>query len=75
LVRTSADRALGAALIGRPSVTGVELTPRGLQVRTSDFGSFSREIAALCRDGDIRLCEVLPSDESLESVFSYLVSA
>jgi ABC-2 type transport system ATP-binding protein len=36
LVRTSADRALGAALIGRPSVTGVELTPRGLQVRTSD---------------------------------------
>jgi ABC-2 type transport system ATP-binding protein len=75
LVRTSADRALGAALIGRPSVTGVELTPRGLQVRTSDFGSFSREIAALCRDGDIRLREVLPSDESLESVFSYLVSA
>jgi len=75
LVRTSADRALGALLIGRPAVTGVELTPRGLQVRTSDFGSFSREIAALCRDGDIRLREVLPSDESLESVFSYLVSA
>jgi ABC-2 type transport system ATP-binding protein len=74
MVRTSADRALGAALIGRPAVTGVELTPRGLQVRTSDFGSFSRELAALCRDGDIRLREVLPSDESLESVFSYLVS-
>ena len=75
LVRTSADRALGAALIGRPAVTGVELTPRGLQVRTSDFGTFSRELAALCQDADIRLREVLPSDESLESVFSYLVSA
>jgi ABC-2 type transport system ATP-binding protein len=75
LVRTSADRALGAALIGRPAVTGVELTPRGLQVRTSDFGAFSRELAVLCRDGGIRLHEVLPSDESLESVFSYLVSA
>jgi ABC-2 type transport system ATP-binding protein len=75
LVRTSADRALGAALIGRPSITGVELTPRGLQVRASDFGGFSREIAVLCHDGDIRLHEVLPSDESLESVFSYLVSA
>ena len=75
LVRTSADRLLGAALIGRPAVTGVELTPRGLQVRTSDFGAFSRELAVLCRDGDIRLREVLPSDESLESVFSYLVSA
>ncbi|HEX9517717.1 MAG TPA: ABC transporter ATP-binding protein [Streptosporangiaceae bacterium] len=75
LVRTSADRALGAALINRPAVTGVELTPRGLQVRTSDFGAFARELAGLCRDGDIRLREVLPSDESLESVFSYLVTA
>ena len=75
LVRTSADRALGAALISRPAVTGVELTPRGLQVRTSDFGAFARELAGLCRDGDIRLREVLPSDESLESVFSYLVTA
>jgi ABC-2 type transport system ATP-binding protein len=74
LVRTSADRALGAALIGRPAVTGVELTQRGLSVRTSDFGAFSRELAALCRDGGIRLHEVLPSDESLESVFSYLVT-
>jgi ABC-2 type transport system ATP-binding protein len=75
LVRSSADRVLGAALIGRPSVTGVELTPRGLQVRTSDFGAFARELAGLCRDGDIRLREVLPSDESLESVFSYLVTS
>ncbi|MGI9006476.1 MAG: ABC transporter ATP-binding protein [Streptosporangiaceae bacterium] len=75
LVRTSADRALGAALIGRPAVTGVEVTPRGLQVRTSDFGTFSRELAGLCADGGIRLREVLPSDESLESVFSYLVSS
>ncbi len=56
-------------------MTGVELTPRGLQVRTSDFGAFARELAGLCRDGDIRLREVLPSDESLESVFSYLVTA
>ncbi len=48
------------ALIGRPAVTGVEMTPRGLQVRTSDFGAFARELAGLCRDGDIRLREVLP---------------
>jgi len=75
LVRSSSDRALGAALIGRPAVTGVELTPRGLQVRTSDFGTFSRELAGLCRAAGIRLREVLPSDESLESVFSYLVAS
>jgi ABC-2 type transport system ATP-binding protein len=74
LVRSSADRALGAALIGSEAVTGVELTPRGLQVRTADFGTFTRELAGLCRDRGIRLREVLPSDESLESVFAYLVA-
>ena len=75
LVRSSADRELGAALIGRPAVAGVEITPRGLQVRAADFGTFSRELAAICRDSGIRLREVLPSDESLESVFAYLVAS
>jgi ABC-2 type transport system ATP-binding protein len=74
LVRSSADRELAAALIGRPAVTGVEITPRGVQVRAADFGTFTRELAGLCRDGHIRLREVLPSDESLESVFAYLVA-
>ena len=75
LVRSSADRKLAAALIGRPAVTGVELTPRGVQVRAADFGTFTREVAGLCRDNGIRLREVLPSDESLESVFAYLVAS
>ena len=35
LVRSSNDRLLGAALICRPAVTGVELTAGGLQVRAS----------------------------------------
>ena len=75
LVRTSDDRRLGAALIGRPAVTGVELTGDGLQVRAADFGAFSRELAALTRDEGIRLRELLPEDESLESVFAYLVES
>ena len=73
LVRTSDDRRLGAALIGSPAVTGVELTGGGLQVRASDYGRFSRELAAVARDRGIRLRELLPEDESLESVFAYLV--
>jgi ABC-2 type transport system ATP-binding protein len=73
LVRTSDDRRLGASLIGRPAVTGVELTGRGLRVRASDYGAFSREVAVLAREHGIRLREVLPADESLESVFAYLV--
>ena len=73
LVRTSDDRRLGAALIGRPAVTGVEMNARGLQVKASDYGAFSREIAGITREHGIQLRELLPEDESLESVFAYLV--
>jgi ABC-2 type transport system ATP-binding protein len=75
LVRTSDDRLLGSALIGSPAVTGVELTSGGLQVRASDYGRFSRELATVARDQGIRLRELLPEDESLESVFAYLVES
>ncbi len=75
VIRSSDDRALGSALIGRPAVSGVELTGSGLQVRASDYGTFTREIAALTRDHGIRLKELLPEDESLESVFSYLLAS
>ncbi len=74
MVRSSDDRALGAALIGQ-AVTAVELTAQGLQVRAADYGTFTREIARLTRDHGIRLTQVLPADESLESVFTYLLAA
>jgi len=73
-VRSSDDRLLGGTLIARPAVTAVELTGTGLQVRTSDYGAFCRDIAVLARDHDIRLRQVQPTDESLESVFAYLVA-
>jgi ABC-2 type transport system ATP-binding protein len=75
VVRTSDDRRLGASLLGRPAVTGVEVTGRGLQVRTSDYGAFTRELVPLVRREGIRLTELLPADESLESVFAYLVES
>jgi ABC-2 type transport system ATP-binding protein len=75
LLRTSDDRLLGSALIGSPAVTGVELTGGGLQVRASDYGTFSRELAGLARAQGIRLRELLPEDESLESVFAYLLES
>jgi ABC-2 type transport system ATP-binding protein len=75
LVRSSDDRLLGSALIGQSAVNGVELTPHGLQVRASDYGTFSRELAVLTRDQGISLRELLPADESLESVFAYLLAS
>jgi len=74
-VRSSDDRRLAAVLVGRPYTNAVEFTGRGsLQVRTSDFGAFCAQIAPLSRDHGIALRELLPTDESLESVFGYLVS-
>ncbi len=74
MVRSSDDRRLAATLIGRKAVTGVELTRNGLQVQASDFGAFCADIAVLARDNGIRLRELLPTDESLESVFAYLIA-
>jgi ABC-2 type transport system ATP-binding protein len=75
-VRSSDDRRLAAALVGRPYTNAVEFAGAGgLQVRTSDFGAFCAQIAAITRDNGISLRELLPTDESLESVFGYLISS
>jgi ABC-2 type transport system ATP-binding protein len=72
-ISSSDDRRLAAALIGTPSVRGVELADGGLTVRASDYGSFTRALPAVVRREGILLRRLRPSDESLESVFSYLV--
>jgi ABC-2 type transport system ATP-binding protein len=72
-IRSSDDRSLAMALLAQPSVFGAELVDGLLAVRTSDFGAFTRIVAPTARAAGIRLHEVTPTDDSLESVFSYLV--
>ncbi|MEU7589798.1 ABC transporter ATP-binding protein [Micromonospora sp. NPDC049230] len=74
-VRSTNDRALAVALIAEPSVSGVELDPTGLTVRAGDYGAFTRALPRLALKQGIRVRQLVPSDESLESVFSYLVEA
>jgi ABC-2 type transport system ATP-binding protein len=74
LIQSSADRRLAAVLMGHDSVSGVELAANGVSVRANDFGTFTRAVAKVARAEGIRLTGVLPSDESLENVFSYLVA-
>jgi ABC-2 type transport system ATP-binding protein len=74
LIQSSDNRRLGTVLMRQTSVNGVELEPTGLQVRASDYGTFTRVLAKAARDENIRLTAMLPSDESLEDVFSYLVA-
>ncbi|HET7520689.1 MAG TPA: ABC transporter ATP-binding protein, partial [Candidatus Limnocylindria bacterium] len=72
-IRSSDDRSLAAALMGEPTISSVALDDGTLTVRTADFGAFSRSVAGVARRAGISLHELLPTDESLESVFSYLV--
>jgi hypothetical protein len=48
--------------------------PERCTCRRPDFASFVRALPQLARQHGIRLYEVSPADESLESVFSYLVA-
>lgn len=72
-VRSSDDRRLASALVADPAVFGVELSDGLLAVRASDFGAFTRSIARVAQASGVRLFELRPTDESLESVFAYLV--
>jgi ABC-2 type transport system ATP-binding protein len=72
-IRSSDDRTLAAALLAEPTIAGTALDGGLLTVRTSDFGAFSRTVPGIARRAGISLHELLPTDESLESVFSYLV--
>jgi ABC-2 type transport system ATP-binding protein len=77
LVRSSDDRRLASALIAHASTAGIELdySERALRVQAIDFAGFTEFLPRIARDHGIRLFTVSPSDESLESVFSYLVTA
>lgn len=72
-VRTSDDRALAAALVRDSATTSVEFVPDGMSIRTADLGTFTRVLPVLARGANVSILEVHPTDESLESVFSYLV--
>ena len=72
-IRSSDDRRLASLLLADSSVFGAELGGDRLSVRTSEFDGFGRALPRLAREAGISLFEVTPTDESLESVFSYLV--
>ena len=72
-VRSSDDRRLAAALMADASVFGTELADGRIAVRTADYEAFTRALPQVARASGVSLFEVAPTDDSLESVFSYLV--
>ena len=73
MLRSNDDRRLAAALVADPSVLGIEFRDSRLSVQTADFGAFTLSAPRIARSGGITLFEFLPADQSLESVFTYLV--
>lgn len=74
-LRSDDDRGLAAALVAEGAVGAVQVDgdDNALHVQTSDFGQFTVVLPKIARDNKIRLYDVSPADESLESVFGYLV--
>ena len=72
-VRSSDDRALARELLAAEDVQAVEIHDGVLTVRTGDYGALTRAVGPAAQRAGASLLELRPADESLESVFSYLV--
>ncbi|WNM25276.1 ABC transporter ATP-binding protein [Demequina capsici] len=73
-ISSSDDRSLAAAIIADGAADAVSISAAGLQVQTSNFGAFVHALPRIAVAEGISLHDVTPADESLESVFAYLVA-
>ena len=73
LVRADEPRRLAAALLDIGSVVGISFSDSGLIVSTNRAGDLAASVAPMARGLDVRLREVRPLDDSLESMFRELV--
>jgi ABC-2 type transport system ATP-binding protein len=74
-IRSTDDRRLAVALVAEESVAGLDLGKSGLTIRAGDYGAFTRALPKIALREGVRVRQLIPSDESLESVFSYLVAS
>jgi ABC-2 type transport system ATP-binding protein len=73
LVRASDGRPLAAALLALESVAGIRLEGDAVIVSTTRAAELAHALPAVARDLSVRLREVRPLDDSLESLFRELV--
>jgi ABC-2 type transport system ATP-binding protein len=64
---------LATALVERGLVSGLSIDDRNVVVDTLDVDAFGRQLASISVELGVRLTEVSPLDDDLESVFRYLV--
>jgi ABC-2 type transport system ATP-binding protein len=66
-------RSLGSALLATPHVLGVHLNGERLMIEAGDVGEVARHLPRLAMERGVTISRIEPADESLESVFRYLV--
>lgn len=74
-VECSDPRALAAGLIESDGVVGLHVSGGQLRIEASDAGAVALAMPQMAIDRGITITRLEPSDESLESVFRYLVEA
>jgi len=72
-VESEAPRRIAAPLMASDDVTSVSVSGSVLRIETTDLGSLGAAVPRVARDVDVRVTGFEPEDESLESVFRYLV--
>mgnify|MGYP001825549960 CR=1 FL=1 len=72
-IAASDPRRLAGALVEQELVAGVSIGERSVLVDTLDVDALGRRIAPISVELGVRLTEVEPLDDDLESVFRYLV--
>lgn len=75
LIRVVADdpRRLATLLMGLESVDGIHLDGDGIRIEANDAAALARSLPVVAAREGVALRRVEPTDESLESVFRYLV--
>jgi ABC-2 type transport system ATP-binding protein len=72
-VVASKQRDMAAALVRNPAVESISLADGAIDVQTGNIGEFQSVVARLAQEVGSRLYRVEPLDDSLESVFTYVV--
>jgi ABC-2 type transport system ATP-binding protein len=73
-IRSTEPRRLGAALLQVPAIRSIAIDESGrIVAETQDALAFYTAVPVVAKEAQVRLLEIQAADESLESVFSYLV--
>ncbi|HCV00942.1 MAG: ABC transporter [Dehalococcoidia bacterium] len=74
-IRSSNNRELAKTLLAQETIFSIELTDQKLLVRTKNLAAFALTAPLAAKEAGASLFEVRSEDESLESVFEYLVTS